>query len=269
MGRGHLIRRSIAPGCENVAPKSQRIWHPSISALAVIIAPVTKRIFIVDDEPGMIEVALKHLERDHLQATFETNPIVALQKIKADPPDLLLLDICMPQMTGLELCRALKSEPRTAHVPIIFLSIKADEADIVVGLEMGAEDYIRKPLRGPEFLARVKAALRRQSQSNLVQDLRLGPFRVDYTAYRAWLDEELLDLTPKQFELLVLFLRNDGRVLTRTAISNGVWGADLSGSSRAIDSAVDQLRKKLGRHRDCIEGLRGLGYRFEIVEPVS
>jgi DNA-binding response OmpR family regulator len=223
-----------------------------------------KRIFIVDDEIAMSKIATKFLERDHYAVKNDTNPVQALQKIKADPPDLVLLDICMPGMNGLDFCRKMKEDPKTAHVPIIFLSVKSEESDVVVGLELGAEDYIRKPLRGPEFLARVKAALRRHESPLPRQQLELGPFQVDLGTYKASLAGENLELTPKQLELLAFFIRNPGRVLTRTTISMNVWGADLTGSSRAIDSAVDQLRRQLGRYRNCIEGLRGVGYRFEV-----
>jgi DNA-binding response OmpR family regulator len=222
-----------------------------------------KRVFIIDDERAMIEIAKNFLEQDRYVVEFGLNPVDALREVRSDPPDLILLDICMDEMDGLEVCRQLKADPKTASLPIIFLSVKADDADVVAGLELGADDYIRKPPRGPEFLARVKAVLRRHGSPSGAGQLESGPFKIDYGAYRAWLNGKELDLTPKQFELLAMFLKNDGKVLTRRALWSSIWGADLSGSSRAIDHSVDKLRGKLGRYRNCITGLKGVGYRFE------
>lgn len=225
---------------------------------------MNKRVFIVDDEPGLIKIAKAYLETDKFVVASDTDPVSALRKIRQDPPDLVLLDICMDEMSGLEVCREIKADPKISHVPIVMVSVKADEPDVVVGLEMGADDYIRKPLKQHELLARVRAVLRRKGgPDSSAQIIKSGPFQLDYNAYKASANGEPLQLTPKQFELLGLFLRNEGRVLTRGFISERIWGADLSASSRNVDNTVDKLRKQVGAYRDCFKNLKGVGYRFE------
>ncbi len=222
-----------------------------------------QRIFIIDDESALLKAVVKSLENDGFIALMDLSPIRALQRIKADPPDLVVLDICMDEMNGLDVCRDLKNDPRTNDLPIIMASVKSEEADIVLGLEMGADDYIRKPLLGRELASRIKAVLRRKSPLLASQEIKAGPLRIDHRAYKAFIDGKELSLTPKQFEVLAFLVRNEGRVLTRGTISSNVWGVDLSGTSRAVDNAVDQVRRKLGPYRVWIKGLKGVGYRFE------
>ena len=226
-----------------------------------------QRIFIVDDEPGMILIARILLEGEGFAVYSETNPARALEKIKGDPPDLLLSDIAMPELNGLDLCRAVKSIPRLSGIPVIFMSVRREESDVVAGLELGADDYVQKPIRERELLARVRAVLRRKGMEGRPREIVLGPFRLDFEAYKAWIDSELVSLTPKQFELLGLLVQNEGRVLTRSSISQGVWGTDFTKLSRTIDSTVDQVRRKLGPYRSAIRSLKGVGYRFEWDEP--
>lgn len=223
------------------------------------------RIFIVDDDPEIALMARKTLETDAYVVSHDANPVSALRAIKSSPPDLVLLDINMKEMNGLDVCRELKSDPRTSGIPIVMISVMAEEADVVAGLEIGAEDYIAKPLRRRELLARVRAVLRRR-RSERSPILECGPFRVDFGAYRCWADGQALALTPKEFELLGLFIRKEGRVLTRGMIGEAIWGADLAKSSRTVDTHVDQLRRKLGLRRGWIQSLKGIGYRFEVAE---
>ncbi len=218
---------------------------------------------MVDDEPSCIELAKKILGLHEYTVVSETDPTKALPKIKADPPDLLLLDVCMPQMNGLDVCRAMKEDKSTQNVPIIFVSVKADDADVVAGLEIGAEDYIEKPMREPVLLARVRAAFRRQDGSQKSRELVCGPFRVDFDKYAVFMDDEQLDLSAKQFELFAFMAKNEGKVLTRATISEAVWGADVSRLSRRMDTMIDQIRKKLGSNRDLLRSLRGVGYRLD------
>jgi len=210
----------------------------------------------------MIQVAQNALEKSGFFVSSETNPVSALKKIRDNPPDLILLDINMEEMNGLDVCREIKRDPKISHIPIIMVSIMTEEADVVVGLELGAEDYIRKPIQRRELLARVKTVLRRRGPEPPPQQLEQGPFRIDFGSYKAWLDGKQLNLTPKEFELLGLFLRKEGLVLTRGTIAESIWGADFTKTSRTVDTHVDQLRRKLGSHRDLIQTLRGVGYRF-------
>jgi two-component system alkaline phosphatase synthesis response regulator PhoP len=172
----------------------------------------------------------------------------------------------MGETNGLDVCRGLKADPKTSALPIVLVTFKSEEMDIVLGLEMGADDYITKPVRRSEFLARVRAALRRNRPSDQVQTIECGPLRVNLSTYTAWLEEKKIDLTPKQFELLAFFIKMEGKVLTRRVISEAIWGADLSSTSRGIDSAVDQLRRKLGSFRHCVKSLKGVGYRLEVAD---
>lgn len=225
---------------------------------------MNQRIFIIDDDPDIIEMASRLLELDRFVVSSSTDPIEGIKKIEQNPPDLLLLDICMDKKDGLVVCRELKQNPKTSHVPIVMVSAKTEEADVVVGLEMGADDYIDKPFRGRELLARIKSVLRRHAAANDAAKISVGPFKMDFGAYKATMKDQPLDLTPKEFELLGLFLRKEGRVLTRASISEAVWGADTSKTSHTVDSHIDKLRKKMGPCGKWIVNLKGVGYRFEI-----
>lgn len=221
-------------------------------------------VHIVDDEPGMVQIASKVLESEGYIVRSDTDALEGLKKIRESTPDLILLDICLGAVSGLDICKELMKDPKTAHVPIIMISVKAEESDVVAGLELGAADYVAKPFRARELVARARMVLRRHRGDAPQQQVERGPFKVDYRSYTATLDGTNLDLTPKQFELLGLFVSREGAVITRGTLLEKVWGADLSKTSRAVDSAVDQLRKKLGEYRDCIKSLKGVGYRFEL-----
>lgn len=225
---------------------------------------MSKRIFVIDDEPDMIKIAADLLESEGFLVSSDTHPISAQKKIIANPPDLILLDIRLPEKDGFQLCKELKSDSKTKHIPIIMISVKAEETDVVVGLEVGADDYISKPFRKRELMARVKAVLRRLEMDPREQRLQCGPITVDYGSYQATINKKVLALTPKEFELLGFFLRREGRVVTRAILSENVWGIEFTGSTRTIDVHVDQVRKKLGKYGSYVRSLKGVGYRFEI-----
>jgi len=225
---------------------------------------MSRRIFIVDDEPDLVKIATDLLQAEGYHVASATHPDEGLKKIKANPPDLILLDIRLPDKDGFQVCKELKSDPKTKAIPIIMISVKAEETDVVVGLELGAEDYIAKPYRKRELLARVKAALRRSEPEQIDQKIQIGPFCVDFGRYKVLIDKKEVVLTPKEFELLAFFLKKEGRVLTRAMICESVWGFEFTGSTRTIDVHVDMVRKKLGKYSDYIVGLKGVGYRFEL-----
>lgn len=224
---------------------------------------MSKKIFILDDEADMVKIGTDLLESDGYLVESSQHPDDGIKKIRANPPDLLLLDIRLPDKDGLQICKELKSDPKTRHVPIIMVSVKADETDVVVGLELGADDYIAKPFRKKELLARVKTALRRQDPDATNQVFHCGPITVDYGSYAATIHKKPLTLTPKEFELLGFFIKREGKVMTRPTISENVWGIEFTGSTRTIDVHVDQLRKKLGKYAAWVHSLKGVGYRFE------
>ncbi len=225
---------------------------------------MAKRIFIIDDEPDMVKIGTDLLEGDGYLVSSSHSPSDALKKIRANLPDLILLDIRLPEMDGFAVCKQLKSDPQTKNIPVIMISVKADETDVVVGLEMGADDYLTKPLRKRELLARVKTALRRLEPDAAVQRIECGPMVLDYGSYTATLNNKPLTLTPKEFELLGFFLKRKSRVVTRGVLSENVWGIEYTASTRTIDVHVDQLRKKMGKYGGAIVSLKGIGYRFEM-----
>ncbi|OVE76022.1 hypothetical protein BVX98_06650 [bacterium F11] len=221
-------------------------------------------ILIIDDEPDLLNNTIHVLEGEGFQANGEMSGEKGLVAAKQTPPDLILLDIKLPGKDGFQVCRELKSDVQTKHIPIIMISCKSEEMDVVLGMELGAEDYIIKPYRARELLARVRAALRRGSKSETVPEVIKGPFQVDLSALKATANGQELPLTPKEVQLLGYFLQHEGKVLTRATISKQVWGLDISTSSRAIDVHVDRLRKKLSSFDIEISGLKGIGYRFDL-----
>lgn len=222
-----------------------------------------KRIFIIDDEPGMIRIATDLLEKNGYAVGSAVHPKQGMEKVYSNPPDLLLLDVGLPDKDGFEICREMKADPKVNHVPIIILSVKSDETDVVMGLELGADDYISKPYRSHELLARVKTALRKKGTLAQAERLTSGPFLVDFRSHEASINGHVLKLTPKEFDLLAFFIRNEGRVLTKSTVNEAIWGVDLRGASRAVDTHVTRLKKKLKSHADAIQVLWGVGYRFD------
>lgn len=223
-----------------------------------------RRIVVIDDEPDMVKIATDLLESDGYVVSSFLNPKDGLRKIQENPPDLIILDIRLPEMDGFQVCKTLKADPKTKGVPIIMVSVKSEETDVVVGLELGADDYLTKPLRKRELLARVKSVLRRLDTDPTDQRIECGPITVDYGSYSATINKKPVDLTPKEFELLGFLLKRKGRVVTRAVISENVWGIEFTNSTRTIDVHIDTLRKKLGKFGSCIESLKGIGYRFEV-----
>ena len=225
-----------------------------------------KRIFMIDDHPDQIRIVSDVLKDEGYQFDSATDPIAGLKRLRESPPDLLILDIRMQGMDGLAVCKELRADPKTKNVPVIMLSVKAQESDVIVGLEMGADDYIRKPIRVGELLARLKAVLRRKSDAPEDEILKAGPLTVDLARFAADIGGKPLTLKPKEMELLAFFVKREGRVVTRAAISENVWGREHVPTSNTIEAHVYELRQKLGRHGHWIQSLKGVGYRFEVDE---
>jgi two-component system alkaline phosphatase synthesis response regulator PhoP len=223
-----------------------------------------ERIVIVDDEPDLLKNTSNILKEEGYSVFGEMTGNGGLEKVRSTLPDLVLLDIRLPDTDGYQVCKKLKSESKTQHIPVILLSAKSEEIDIVLGLELGAEDYVVKPYRRRELLARVKAALRRKTGQESSTLIERGPFRVNLSSYTASVNGSPLSLTPKELQLLGFFLKRDGQVVTRATISEEVWGLDLSNSSRTIEVHVEQLRRKVRPFGAQIQGLKGIGYRFEV-----
>ena len=225
-----------------------------------------KRILIIDDEPAMVKMASDQLKDAGFEVIASTNPFDGVQLAKSDHPDLILLDIRMPKIDGFEVCRRLKAVEETASIPIIIVSIQNEESDVVLGLGLGASDYVTKPYRKAELLARIKTALRDQQPVEEKKSLKIGPIEADVATHIAKVNGRALDLSPKEFLLLVLFMRREGQVLTRQVISQNIWNIDHMPTSMTINTHVKTLRKKLGEAGNSIQALKGVGYRFEVDE---
>jgi len=221
-----------------------------------------QRILIVDDERDIVQV----LEFALRQAGFETvsaaDSTQAMARIREAQPDLVILDLMLPDLPGTEVCRQLKSAARTKGLPVIMLTARGEEVDRVVGFELGADDYITKPFSVREVVLRVKAMLRRNAPGEVPVRETLGPLRIDTDAHRAFVDGKEVELTALEFRLLVTFLTRVGRVQTREQLLQDVWEMTGDLQTRTVDTHVKRLREKLGSGRDLIETVRGIGYRM-------
>jgi DNA-binding response OmpR family regulator len=222
------------------------------------------KILVVDDESGIRSALAYALRREGYEVEMAADGQEALDKVKTFLPAVMVLDVMMPRVSGYDVCRKLDGQPRPA---ILLLTVKDDIVDKVLGLELGADDYMTKPFDMRELLARVKALSRRggyvqQMQQEQRQDvLRLGELTAEMFSRTVSIQGELLDLTPKEFDLLVLLMRNPGRVYSREMLLEKVWDMDFAGGTRTVDIHVQRLRKKLGNHHGLIQTVYGIGYK--------
>ncbi|UCE04193.1 MAG: response regulator transcription factor [Candidatus Latescibacterota bacterium] len=223
-----------------------------------------KRILIIDDEPDIVEFVDYNLRREQFETVSAADGPTALRLAREAQPDLILLDLMLPGIDGLEVCRQLKSTTETSHIPIIMLTAKGEEADIVTGLEMGADDYVPKPFSMRLLLARIRAVLRRSSpgEKPKARLTRVGDLTIDDERHEVTLGERPLRLTLTEYKLLRFLARHPGRVFTRSQILNNIQDEEVLVVDRAIDVHVAALRRKLGEASDFIETVRGVGYRF-------
>ena len=226
------------------------------------------KILVVDDEEPIQELLRFNLEKEGYLVCVAKDGQEALKHVKNDQPDLIVLDLMLPGMDGLEVCRKLRSNPKFQQIPIIMLTAKGEEIDKVLGLELGADDYMTKPFSPRELLARIKARLRRPN-SQEEADARIiirGELRVDVTGFRVHVRGEETELTPKEFELLRVLAAHPGKVYSRDELLERIWGYEYDGDTRTVDVHVRHLRLKVERdpsNPEYIETLRGIGYRFK------
>ena len=224
---------------------------------------MNERILLVEDDLSLQRSATLLLERAGFTVRVAADGAEALDIVARDRFDLLLLDVMLPGVDGFEVCRQVR---RTSRMPIVMLTARSDITDVVVGLELGADDYITKPFEGPELTARVRAVLRRAAAEPDAPLVRVRELEIDTAAFSATQGGVELDLTATEFRLLTELARSAGRVLTREALLERVWGYDYLGDSRLVDMAVKRLRDKLDddpRDPRHITTIRGVGYRFE------
>jgi two-component system phosphate regulon response regulator PhoB len=221
-------------------------------------------ILVVEDEEDIRELLKYNLEKEGFQVSGAATGEEALQAIRSRLPDLILLDLMLPGIDGLEVCRRVRGEVQTKHVPIIMLTAKGEEADIVTGLELGADDYITKPFSPRVLLARIRAALRRRGQPlpPATEPIKTEELVIHPGRHEVLLKGKLVQLTVTEFRLLHLLVRKPGWVFTRSQIVDEIHGEDYPVSDRSIDVQIVSLRKKLGTFGSHIETIRGIGYRY-------
>jgi len=229
------------------------------------VSGVAADVLIVEDEPDIRSLIVHHLERDGFRCRTAASGGEALARVRTATPDLVVLDLMLPGMDGLEVCRRLRADPATAGLPIIMLTAKADEVDRVVGLEMGADDYLAKPFSTKELVARVRAVLRRARPGETTRPLTVGGVSLDPGRHAVTVGGKPVELTPKEFDLLHALLAAAGRVLTREFLLNRVWGYARADEieSRTVDVHIRRLRAKLAAEERRIATIKGVGYRFE------
>lgn len=228
---------------------------------------MSKHILIIEDEEDIIELIKYNIAREGYESNALSTGLNAVEIIAKTPPDLILLDLMLPGLSGLEICKALKLTPSTQDIPIIMISAKSEDADIVTGLELGADDYITKPFSPRILTARIKSVLRRQGNTNQKSqnedEVNIGALTLSNTRREAKLDGKVITLTFSEFQTLYLLAKNPGRVYTRYQIVEEVHGNDYAVTDRSIDVLIVSIRKKLGYFAEKIETIRGVGYRFK------
>jgi two-component system, OmpR family, phosphate regulon response regulator PhoB len=224
-------------------------------------------VLVVDDEQDLLSVLDFNLRSGGFETLLATTGEQALAHLRRRVPDLVLLDLMLPDLSGTELCARIKSDPRTKHVPVVMLTAKGEEIDRVVGFEVGADDYVTKPFSVRELVLRVRAVLRR-SRGGRAEERppeSVGPLRVDLDAHRAFVGGAEIQLTPLEFKLLTTLMARLGRVQSREQLLEDVWEMSSELETRTVDTHVKRLREKLGSGRDLLETVRGIGYR--LVDP--
>ena len=226
-------------------------------------AAMEDTVLLVEDESDVVDLLRYHLRKAGFKVLIENTGSAGLETVRQNMPDAVVLDIMLPGMTGLEVCRAMKSDPALAGVPVLMLTAKSDVKDRVKGLELGAEDYVTKPFSPKEVVLRVQALLKRlRSGSAVGATIESGSIVLDKTTLSAKLDGKRLDLTTTEFKLLTAFLNNPARTLSRDLLLKDVWGYASGADTRTVDTHIRRLREKLGDHADRLETVRGEGYRL-------
>jgi len=229
---------------------------------------VAERILAVDDEENIRELLKYNLEKEDYQVILASRGDQVFDILDKEDIDLIILDLMLPGIDGLSLCKEIKSDDKFNRLPIIMLTARTEEIDRVVGLEMGADDYVSKPFSMRELIARVKAVLRRtrefQGTAQEAEIISSGKLSINLTSHQAIFDDKVIELTPKEYELIKLLLQNPERVFTRDNLLNKIWGYDYYGDTRTVDVHIRRIRKKISP--EIIKTIRGVGYKFVALE---
>ena len=228
-------------------------------------SPSAKKILIVEDEHDILQLVKLYLGKEGFRTVTATTGMEGLRQVKQEKPDLVVLDLMLPEMDGLEVCKRLRSAPATAMLPIIMLTAKAEESDTIIGLELGADDYVTKPFSPKTLVARIKALFRRleRKPDDSPAQYRYGNLVMDRTRHEVTVKKIEVPLTAKEFGLLEQLLRNPGRVLTREVLLNSVWGHDYYGTTRTVDVHIRRLKQKIPLLSDAIMSVKSLGYKLK------
>jgi two-component system alkaline phosphatase synthesis response regulator PhoP len=221
------------------------------------------RIVIIEDEPDIASLIKLYLEKAGYRVTHFSDGAKGYADIKRNRPDLLVLDLMLPGMDGLEICKKVRANDETASLPILMLTAKGEEVDKVLGLELGADDYLTKPFSPRELVARVKALLRRTQPVETNSVLKYGSLTLDPVRHEVRINEKEVSLTSKEFGLLEVLLKHRGRVQTRDALLNHVWGYDYFGTTRTVDVHIGRIREKIPLLADAIVTVKSLGYKIK------
>ncbi|MCW5829086.1 MAG: response regulator [Deltaproteobacteria bacterium] len=226
-----------------------------------------KRILIVEDDPDIAELVRFNLAAEGYKVEIQSRGLSGLDRARTNPPDLLILDLMLPDLPGIEICKRLRASEATARLPILMLTAKGEEIDRVVGFEVGADDYVTKPFGVRELMLRVRALLRRSSAGPDTKDTyRVGEVTLDTQGHRLQVGSEEIPLTSTEFKLLVSFFESPTRLFSRMWLLEHVWDYAEGVESRTVDAHIRRLRKKLGKHADLIETVHGAGYRFNLAQ---
>jgi len=226
-----------------------------------------KNIVVIEDDKDVVDVIRYFLEKEQYRVHVAQDGVSGIELATRVVPSLILLDLMLPQMNGIEVCQKLKADGRLSNVPIIMVTAKGEVMDKVRGLEIGADDYVTKPFSPHELIARVKANLRKREGKMPEQEMHYGSVFVDAFKHEVHLDGKEVELTAKEFDLLVFLIENQGRVLTRHMILNHVWGYNYFGTTRTVDVHVTHLRHKLPPLADAILTVKPLGYKLKELVP--
>jgi len=226
-------------------------------------------VLIVDDDHDILDLVGFNLNKAGFRCLTASDGPGCLERIRLDSPDLVVLDVMLPGMNGFEILRRLRFDVETRQIPVIMLTAKGEEVDRVIGLELGADDYVTKPFSVRELVLRVERVLSRKDQAETGSVLKCNGITLDSSRYEVKVQGEMVHLTTTEFNLLAYLLRNRGRVVTRDRLLEQVWGYRYGGTTRTVDTHIQRLRDKLGPESSSIETIRGIGYRVEAARTVS
>lgn len=223
-----------------------------------------KKILVIDDDVQLCQLTSDILEEHGFETLVANNTDQGFKKLYEEAPDLILLDVWLPSIGGLEFCRQIRQDARGRHVPVLMLTVQDKESDKVMGLEMGADDYMTKPFSQRELLARIKALLRRfERASPEILAFSTGDLTVDLDKHTVRVKGKIVDLTPKEFDLLTVLFKSRNKAVSRQSLLTAVWGFESPGNTGTIDVHIRHLRKKLGPHGEKIATILGFGYRLD------